>query len=214
MQARAEQLPPGGDWRIWLILAGRGFGKTRAGAEWVRATAEACPEARIALVSATLAEARAVMVEGESGIIACSPPERRPVFEASLKRLRFPNGAQAVIDGLMMRSVAGALSAPPQAPQDGECYRIAAPATGAWVGRENQLALAIAGDWHFVRPSRGNLLFDRSLEQFIVFDGDWQRASLPPAAATGTTVDAEARALLAQVIDALAKLGLVATEPA
>lgn len=41
MQARAEQLPPGGDWRIWLILAGRGFGKTRAGAEWVRATAEA-----------------------------------------------------------------------------------------------------------------------------------------------------------------------------
>lgn len=97
MQARAEQLPPGGDWRIWLILAGRGFGKTRAGAEWVRATAEACPEARIALVSATLAEARAVMVEGESGIIACSPPERRPVFEASLKRLLFPNGAQAVI---------------------------------------------------------------------------------------------------------------------
>jgi len=97
MQARAEQLPPAGDWRIWLILAGRGFGKTRAGAEWVRATAEACPEARIALVAATLTEARAVMVEGESGIIACSPPERRPVFEASLKRLRFPNGTQALI---------------------------------------------------------------------------------------------------------------------
>jgi len=97
IQARDEQLPPQGHWRIWLILAGRGFGKTRAGAEWVRDIAERCPEARIALVAATLSEARAVMVEGESGIIACSPPDRRPVFEASLKRLRFPNGAQALI---------------------------------------------------------------------------------------------------------------------
>lgn len=97
IQARDEQLPPPGHWRIWLILAGRGFGKTRAGAEWVRDIAERCPEARIALVAATLSEARAVMVEGESGIIACSPPDRRPVFEASLKRLRFPNGAQALI---------------------------------------------------------------------------------------------------------------------
>jgi phage terminase large subunit-like protein len=97
MQARREQSPPPGDWRIWLILAGRGFGKTRTGAEWVRDIAERCPDARIALVATTLSEARAIMVEGESGIIACSPPERRPVFEASLKRLRFPNGAQALI---------------------------------------------------------------------------------------------------------------------
>ena len=95
MAARAEQLPPEGDWRIWLIMAGRGFGKTRAGAEWVRAIAEEQPEARIALVSTSLAEARAVMVEGESGIIACTPPDRAPVFEASLRRVRWPNGAQA-----------------------------------------------------------------------------------------------------------------------
>lgn len=97
MMARDEQLPPPGDWRIWLILAGRGFGKTRSGAEWVRAIAERCPEARIALVATTLSEARAVMVEGESGIIACCRPDNRPVFETSLKRLRFPNGAQALI---------------------------------------------------------------------------------------------------------------------
>lgn len=94
MLARNAQLPPGGDWRTWLILAGRGFGKTRAGAEWVRMIAETHSEARIALVSSSLAEARAVMVEGESGLIACSPPERRPIFEASLRRVRYPNGAQ------------------------------------------------------------------------------------------------------------------------
>ncbi len=93
--ARLAQLPPEGEWRIWLILAGRGFGKTRAGSEWVRSIAEGNSQARIALVSSSLAEARAVMVEGESGIIACCPPERRPVFEPSLRRLRFPNGAQA-----------------------------------------------------------------------------------------------------------------------
>jgi phage terminase large subunit-like protein len=95
--ARAEQLPPAGDWRLWLIMAGRGFGKTRAGAEWVRALAGADPEARIALVGASLNEVRAVMVEGESGIMAISPASRRPKFEPSLRRLTWPNGAQATI---------------------------------------------------------------------------------------------------------------------
>lgn len=93
--AHAGQLPPPGDWRTWLVMAGRGFGKTRAGAEWVRGVAEADPGARIALVGASLAEARAVMVEGESGILACCAPDRMPRFEPSLHRLRFPNGAEA-----------------------------------------------------------------------------------------------------------------------
>lgn len=74
-RAREEQLPPPGDWRIWMVMAGRGFGKTRAGAEWVRMVADGNPEARIALVSASLAEARAVMVEGESGLLAVFPPD-------------------------------------------------------------------------------------------------------------------------------------------
>lgn len=93
--ARPEQLPPPGDWRVWMIMAGRGFGKTRAGAEWVRMIADANPDARIALVSASLAEARAVMVEGESGLLAICRPGHKPVFEPSLHRIRFQNGAQA-----------------------------------------------------------------------------------------------------------------------
>jgi len=95
--ARYDQLPPAGDWSAWLICAGRGFGKTRAGAEWVRAVAKREPDARIALVGASLAEARAVMVEGESGILACSPPHRCPVYEPSLRRLTWANGAQATL---------------------------------------------------------------------------------------------------------------------
>ena len=95
--ARPEQLAPPEPWRTWLILAGRGFGKTRAGAEWTRMVAESNPEARIALVAANLAEARAVLVDGESGILAIAPPQRRPRFESSLRRLTWPNGAQATL---------------------------------------------------------------------------------------------------------------------
>ncbi|MBI1402953.1 MAG: ATP-binding protein [Porphyrobacter sp.] len=93
--ARPEQLPPPGDWRVWMIMAGRGFGKTRSGAEWVRMIADNNPDARIALVSSSLAEARAVMVEGESGLLAVFRPEHKPHFEPSLHRVRFGSGAQA-----------------------------------------------------------------------------------------------------------------------
>jgi len=95
--ARPEQVPPPGEWQTWLIMAGRGFGKTRAGAEWVRAVADTLPDARIALVGATLAEARAVMVEGESGLLSVCPTRRRPDFEPSLRRLTWPNGAVATL---------------------------------------------------------------------------------------------------------------------
>ncbi|MDE2412434.1 MAG: DNA-packaging protein [Sphingomonadales bacterium] len=95
--ARREQLPPPGDWRTWLVMAGRGFGKTRAGAEWVRALVQRHADARIALVGASLGEVRAVMVEGESGLLAVCPPDRAPQFEPSLRRLTWANGAQATL---------------------------------------------------------------------------------------------------------------------
>jgi len=95
--ARDTQIAPAGDWRIWLMMAGRGFGKTRAGAEWVRDIAERDRCARIALVGATLDEARAVMVEGESGLLAIAPPHDPPKWEASLRRLTWKTGAEARI---------------------------------------------------------------------------------------------------------------------
>jgi phage terminase large subunit-like protein len=93
--ARPSQLPPPGDWRIWLVMAGRGFGKTRAGAEWVRGVAEGDPQARIALVGATIGDVRRVMIEGESGLLGIAPEGGRPRWEPSLGRLRWPNGAEA-----------------------------------------------------------------------------------------------------------------------
>ncbi|WP_306087833.1 phage terminase large subunit family protein [Qipengyuania flava] len=94
---REAQSPPRGAWNCWVICAGRGFGKTRTGAEWVRECAILDPDARIALVAASLGEARSVMVEGESGVLAICPPNYRPFYEPSLKRLTWPNGAMAFL---------------------------------------------------------------------------------------------------------------------
>ena len=100
--AQKHQLPPEGGWKSWVIMGGRGAGKTRAGAEWVRSMVEgAGPEdpgrcRRVALVAETMDQVRDVMVFGDSGIIACSPPDRRPVWVASKNRLEWPNGAWAV----------------------------------------------------------------------------------------------------------------------
>ena len=101
--ALPHQLPPEGDWRTWLILGGRGAGKTRAGSEWVRAQIEGARPRdpgrarRVALVGETLAQAREVMVFGESGILACSPPDRRPKWIAGRMLLVWPNGAEAQV---------------------------------------------------------------------------------------------------------------------
>lgn len=93
--AEPGQIPPAGKWRVWLMMAGRGFGKTRAGAEWICGLARDHPGARIALVSATMDEARAVMVEGESGLLSVAQPEDGARFEPSLSRVSFRNGARA-----------------------------------------------------------------------------------------------------------------------
>ncbi len=99
--AQPHQLPPAGDWRTWVCLGGRGAGKTRAGAEWVRAQVEgarphdAGRARRVALVAETYDQARDVMVFGDSGLMACAPPDRLPVWEATRRRLVWPNGAVA-----------------------------------------------------------------------------------------------------------------------
>ena len=98
--ARPAQLPPPGEWRQWLLIGGRGSGKTRAGAEWVRrlvaGEAGGKPYGRIALVAETLGDAREVMIEGESGLRA-NYAGSRPVYETTRRRLVFGNGAVAQV---------------------------------------------------------------------------------------------------------------------
>lgn len=89
--ARASQRPPEGAWDTWMLLAGRGFGKTRTGAEW--SVQQARHMERGALVGPTAADTRDILVEGESGILACAPASFRPVYEPSKRRVTYPNGA-------------------------------------------------------------------------------------------------------------------------
>ncbi len=101
--ALTHQLPPEGAWKTWVIMGGRGAGKTRAGAEWVRSQVEgALPgdpgrARRVALVGETVDQVREVMIFGESGIIACSPPDRKPEWNATRRLLTWPNGATAQV---------------------------------------------------------------------------------------------------------------------
>ena len=92
---RPAQTPPAGDWRVWLLIAGRGFGKTRAGAEFVRREVAAGRARRVALVGPTALDVRNVMIEGESGLLNIGPRRRRPLYEPSKHRLTWYNGAVA-----------------------------------------------------------------------------------------------------------------------
>lgn len=91
---RHQQWPQGDDWTLWLLLGGRGAGKTRAGAEWIRDFVRTRTEpARIALVSETYADGREVMIEGNSGLRAIGPAAHRPAYEPSRRRLVWPSGS-------------------------------------------------------------------------------------------------------------------------
>ncbi len=95
-RARTSQRPPAGDWRVWAYVAGRGAGKTRAGASWIQRRVDDGTMKLGCLIAPTAADIRDVMVEGPSGLIAVAPPWSRPRFESSKRRVEWPNGARAI----------------------------------------------------------------------------------------------------------------------
>lgn len=92
---RRQQVPPAGDWRYWLIKAGRGFGKTRCGAEWVRESVKSYEW--VNMIGATTDDARDIMVQGESGVLAICPTRERPIYRKQDRKLLWPNGATSLI---------------------------------------------------------------------------------------------------------------------
>ncbi|MES2135701.1 MAG: terminase family protein [Pseudomonadota bacterium] len=96
-QAHRGQLEPAGEWTVWLLMAGRGFGKTRAGAEWISARARENCEARIALVGGSRAEVAKVMIEGPSGLIRIARAGEPVKWKPTLGTLTFSSGAMAFV---------------------------------------------------------------------------------------------------------------------
>jgi len=106
INARDKQRMPAQSFFVWLILAGRGFGKTRTGAETVRQWVKHNP--MVNLVGATADDARDIMIEGESGILAICPEAERPLYVASKRRLEWPNGAVVGHSSLFISSAGNA----------------------------------------------------------------------------------------------------------
>jgi phage terminase large subunit-like protein len=93
--ARPEQLPPDGDWRVWLISAGRGWGKSMAAAQWVRTKARTCKF--VNLIGHSMADIRDIMLEGPSGLLTICPPDERPAYQLSKQKLHWPNGGVSML---------------------------------------------------------------------------------------------------------------------
>lgn len=120
----------------------------------------------------------------------------------------FVNQALGVLDALAPQAVVASASAPPASPAESDCYRVTAPATQEWAGCVDHIAVRLGGSWHLVPPQNGMRLFDREANHSLFFDSGWRIGTVPTVAAGGTVVDAEARAALLQLTDALRDLGL------
>ena len=121
----------------------------------------------------------------------------------------FVNQSLAILDTLNARTVIASQPSPPSQSGDGECFRVTAPATGAWEGCEGHLAIQIGGDWHFVAPREGMQVFDIEADTSLFYKADWQAAVRPTNPADGTTIDTEARAAIEQLINVLHDFGIL-----
>lgn len=121
----------------------------------------------------------------------------------------FVNQGLAVLDALQPGAVQASLPQPPTLPDEGDCYRVTAPALLGWAGCEDHLAIRIGGSWHFIPPQDGMTLFDRAADTRLFFQSGWQNAQAPAIPSGGAVIDVEARAAIAQLIEALREGGLL-----
>lgn len=121
----------------------------------------------------------------------------------------FVNQAMCLIDALFMRIVKASQPAPPASPDDGECFRITAPATGVWSGRTDRLAVRIGGDWHYIEPSEGMQLFDQTTGQALVFRSQWLSAITPALPEGGLVIDVEAREAISGLLQVMQTAGIL-----
>jgi hypothetical protein len=144
-----------------------------------------------------------------------------PEFDSATPRFKLPllfagqaqkefyvNEAHALADALLHCAVEGESAVPPTTPAEGECWLVAAGGSGAWAGRDGMIASRTAGNWLFTAPRDGLALLDRATGQQIRFATTWRRPEVPLAPIGGVTVDGEARATIAALIEALAVAGI------
>lgn len=122
----------------------------------------------------------------------------------------FVNQAMAILDSLAPRAVLASQPAPPAVATDGDCFLVTVPATQAWQGCENHLALRIGGAWHFVPPREGMRLYDLAANRSLFFRSEWRSLATLTLPASGPVIDTEARTAISQIIAALQDIGIFA----
>lgn len=145
-----------------------------------------------------------------------------PLFDSRTPRLELPllfagqsqkegfvNELAARIDAILHGAIEAELAAPPATPLDGQCWLVAASATGEWLGQSGKLAARQAGNWLFVTPRDGMKLLSRANGQEIRYNNGWKAAFRPAAVIGGTTIDAEARAAISTLMTVLTTAGII-----
>lgn len=130
------------------------------------------------------------------------------LFAAQAQKEATVNEALARIDALLAPSVAGEAASPPASPVDGECWIVAADPQGSWTGHAGELAFHAGGTWLFAEPRPGMALFDTSAQCVRRWIDGWRTVALPAEPSGGTTIDSEARAAIATLIDGLRNAGM------
>lgn len=130
------------------------------------------------------------------------------LFAGQAQKEFFINEALARLDFLLHPSVEGESADPPSSPIEGQCWLIAANATGAWMGRDGSIAAFIAGDWAFADPFDGLRVWDKAGKQSLAYSDGWQRAGAPVSPSGGSTVDTQARAAIEKVNETLRNAGI------
>lgn len=141
---------------------------------------------------------------------SASPRHALPFLFAGQAQKEFSvNEAHARIDALLHPAIEGAADDPPAMPEEGESWLVDAAPTGDWAGHAGELACFEAGNWIFIEPRDGMRLLDRSTGQLMLYRGGWTMAVAPAVPTGGATVDAEARAAIAEIVAALAGAGIL-----
>jgi hypothetical protein len=130
------------------------------------------------------------------------------LFAGQAQKEFYVNEAHSLIDALIHAAIEGVASTPPTSPAEGQSWLVGASPLGAWSGHAGALASWQGGNWLFTSPRDGMRLLDRSNGQDMRFFGSWQSATPPPAPSGGTTIDAQARVAIGQLISALCAAGI------
>lgn len=132
------------------------------------------------------------------------------LFAGQAQKEFFVNQAHALTDALLHPAVEGEADVPPVSPTEGECWLVGDAPSGEWAAHAGELAAWQAGTWIFATPRDGMRVLDRAAGQEIRYFGGWLRAATPSEPSGGTTVDAEARAAIAELVAALVAGGVLA----